>query len=72
MSFPVFPEGGIWCPLCKAPSRFIKVQTAATLVDVSRRTIYRYIEEGKIHAFRVAGASYRVCRSCLVQQDTDK
>lgn len=55
-----------WCPLCRDFSALVKVHRAARLVDMHSRTIYRYIEEGKIHAVKVGGRSYRVCSGCLV------
>jgi excisionase family DNA binding protein len=55
-----------WCPLCRDFSTLIRVRRAARLVDMHSRTIYRYIEEGKIHAVKVGGSSYRVCTGCLV------
>ena len=64
---PLFQGKQIWCPKCKDHVQFVRIQTAAQLAGVHRRTIYRYIEDSKIFAFRVAGAgSYRVCGSCLL------
>lgn len=59
----------VWCPRCNEYARFIKISKAAELADVSRRTIYRYIEEGGIYSFKIAGRTQRVCSSCLLKPD---
>jgi len=56
-----------WCPECKEYVRLLKVHNAAKLLQVNPRTIYRYIEEGRIFAFKAAGKTYRVCDSCLLK-----
>lgn len=61
-------EARVWCPLCKKSVQLLKVTNAAKLVDVHRRTIYRYIEEGSVHALKVVGKTYRVCGDCLFRQ----
>lgn len=57
----------IWCPYCQEYEKFLKIQNAAALADVSRRTVYRYLEEGKIYAVKTAGGTYRVCSGCLLK-----
>jgi excisionase family DNA binding protein len=54
------------CPQCKVLAHLIRIDRAARLVDVSRRTIYSYIEDGSVFAFRVAGRTLRICESCLL------
>ena len=58
----------VWCALCNEHTEFIKIAKALRVASVSRRTMYRYIEEGAVHAVKVAGKSYRVCSSCLLKQ----
>jgi len=58
----------VWCPFCNEYTQFIKSASAARVANISRRTIYRYIEEGLVFAVRVAGKSYRVCSSCLLKR----
>jgi len=70
MSHPLIIGDKIWCPFCKSYSKFIQIRNAAKLADVHRRTIHRYIEEGKVYVVKVAGTSYRVCSGCLVNPDT--
>lgn len=68
MSQPRIVGDQVWCPLCTEYAQLIRIHNAARLVDVNRRTIYRYIEEGLVHAVKVAGKSYRVCSGCLLKQ----
>lgn len=58
-----------WCPDCNEYTQLLKVSHAARLVDMSKRTIYRYIEEGRIYSVRVADKGSRVCSSCLVKKN---
>jgi excisionase family DNA binding protein len=68
MSHPIVTGERVWCPLCKSYIQLLRIQRAAKLADVSRRTIYRYIEEGHVYAIKVAGRTYRLCSSCLLKQ----
>jgi excisionase family DNA binding protein len=56
------------CPLCDNNVQLLRVSNAAKLVDVRPTTIYRYIDEGLVFALKVAGKTFRVCRSCLLRQ----
>ncbi|PYS55583.1 MAG: hypothetical protein DMF76_25785 [Acidobacteria bacterium] len=63
---PIFTGRRIWCPRCKDHVEFLRIEAAARLADVSPRTIRRYIADGRVYAFKVAGAGrYRVCSRCL-------
>lgn len=70
MSNSIVMDDKLWCPLCKDYCKLMRLQNAAKLVDVHTRTIRRYVEEGRVHAIKVAGKSYRVCSGCLLQPDT--
>lgn len=71
MTHATFTGNQIWCPNCQDYKKFLKTHNAATLTDVIRRTIYRYIEEGKIYAFKTAGKTYRVCSGCLLKLESE-
>lgn len=71
MSNVIFIGNQIWCPLCHGYENFLKIRKAAPLADVSRRTIYRYLEEGKICSVKIAGGTSRVCRGCLIKQNLE-
>jgi excisionase family DNA binding protein len=67
-----FSEQKIWCPICKEHHQFLRIPTAARLLEVSRRTIYRHIEDGSVHVFKLAGTGhYRVCSGCLLAQHAE-
>lgn len=66
-----FIDSTVWCPLCKKNVHLVRVANAAKLVDVHPRTIYRYIEDGSVHALKIAGKTYRVCGDCLFRQRGD-
>ncbi|HXF06002.1 MAG TPA: helix-turn-helix domain-containing protein [Blastocatellia bacterium] len=52
--------GHFYCPVCEQERAMMTVQHAAEVVGVTVRTIYRWIEQQKVHAVPVAsGASVR-------------
>jgi len=55
------------CPLCKQPLQLLRISRAAKIVDVSEKTIYRYIEAGEVYSVKVAGKTFRVCKYCLLR-----
>ena len=55
----------VWCPRCSEYVQLIKVANAAKLLQVGKRTIYRYIEQGLVYSIRSIGNTYRVCSNCL-------
>lgn len=69
MSPQVVKDSKVWCPLCNTYVQILKISYAAQLAEVDRRSIYRYIEEGKVYAVKIAGSCYRICSSCLIQPD---
>lgn len=66
---PALLDQKIWCPLCNDYARFLRIGKAAALADVSPRTIYRYLEQGKVYSVKVAGKTTRICLSCLLKPD---
>jgi hypothetical protein len=69
MSSLTFLGEQVWCITCNTHARFVSIHHATQFADVSRRSIYRYIESGKIQFFKLAGAGqYRVCSGCLLSQ----
>lgn len=59
------------CPICRRRARLIKVGEAAEMAAVCTRTIYRWREEGKVHAIRTAGGRLRVCLDSLFASTAD-
>ena len=64
MTHPIVLNDQVWCPRCKQYVQLLKVTKAAKVADVSSKTIYRYVEEGKVHTVKVAGSTIRICSSC--------
>lgn len=60
----------VWCPLCRVYVELRRVRSAAKLIDVDRRTVYRYIDQGLVYCVKVAGRTYRVCTLCLFRENT--
>lgn len=73
MTHEITSDGHIFCPYCNDYVRLLRIQKAADLIDVNKRSIYRYIEEGRVYAIKAAGHTYRVCINCLlVTAQTDE
>jgi hypothetical protein len=68
MTTPLVRGKEIYCPRCNDYVRMIRIAMAAELGDVSRRTIYNYIDEGLVYSIKLVGKTYRVCPSCLIRQ----
>jgi ribosome-binding protein aMBF1 (putative translation factor) len=68
MAHPTILNDQVWCPLCKNYAYLLKIRKAAKLADVSCKTIYRYVEDGKVHSIKIAGSTIRICSSCLLKQ----
>lgn len=67
---PVGLDGDlVFCPICKRATRLLRISKAAVLVDVSRRTIYNYVEEGSVYSIKIAGKTLRICASCLLGEN---
>jgi hypothetical protein len=49
------------CPDCNARGRMIPAEKAATICQCSRRTIYRWIEEGALHFRELPDGTVLVC-----------
>ncbi len=72
MGHTIFTGQKIWCPRCKDHRAFLQIPNATKLLGVDRRTIYRHIEDGSTHVFRVGGnGNYRVCSGCLLAQHSE-
>lgn len=65
---PLVLKNQVFCPICKRYSQFLRIDAAAKAANVSRRTIYNYLEEGAVHSIRLAGKTTRVCVNSLLGQ----
>jgi hypothetical protein len=57
----------VWCPRCGEYVKIVRVASAARIVDVDRRTVYKYIKRNQVHSVRVGGGTLRVCSQCLLR-----
>jgi hypothetical protein len=57
--------------MCQSYTKFLKVQSAARIADVTTRTIYRYVESGEIYKVEIAGKTTRICTGCLIKREED-
>jgi len=62
----------VWCPRCGEYVKVVRVTGAAKIVDVDRRTVYKYIKKKKVYAVRVAGSTLRVCSHCLLRENGEQ
>jgi len=53
-----------WCPECGSQVRMLTAEEAARVGGVSARSIYRWLEAGKLH-FTEAGSGVLVCLNSL-------
>lgn len=71
MAHPIILGDQVWCPRCNRYVQLLKIGKAARVADVSCKTVYRYVEEGRLHIVKVAGSTIRVCSSCVLKPDDE-
>ena len=71
MSHPIIVGDQVWCPLCKGYVQLLKIKKAAKVADVSCKSVYRYVEEGKVYSVKIAGSTIRICSRCLIKHDDE-
>jgi predicted transcriptional regulator len=72
MSGSIVEGNQVFCPECNRHVQLLSISRAAFLADVSKRTIYNYLEEGSVHGIRIAGKTLRVCTNSLFQTEKCK
>ena len=60
-----------WCAACAAKAAFLPVTVASRVAGVSERTIYRWVESGKLHAIEPCGAVLICVHSILGERRFD-
>ena len=66
-------QGGsfrIWCPACETEVAMVTPEQAAAAAGVSSRTIYRWLEEAKVHFTEEPGGSLFICADSLQARTT--
>ena len=54
-----------YCPICAREAEFVTPQEAAAIASVTARTIYRWLENGKLHFLEMPGGELLVCAQSL-------
>jgi hypothetical protein len=55
----------MWCHICADDVGMIAAETAAVVIQSSRRRIYRWIEDGDLHYKELASGEVMVCGRSL-------
>lgn len=61
-----------WCHLCNEEVRMLRPEEAATVAGVTARTIYRWVEAGKIHFKETDAGFLLVCFNSLTASGNDE
>ncbi len=61
----------IQCERCHEWINLVSVDKAAKLAGVTKRTIYRYVDEGLVYHQKLVGKTVRICPKCLFQQNSE-
>jgi excisionase family DNA binding protein len=56
-----------YCLQCTTQVELVTIVQASLLSKVSRKTIYNWITQEKIHAYKTAGGQIRICANSLIR-----
>jgi excisionase family DNA binding protein len=56
-----------YCSQCARQVELVTIVQASLLSKVSRKTIYNWITQEKIHAYKTAGGQIRICANSLIR-----
>jgi excisionase family DNA binding protein len=56
-----------YCLQCSKEVQLMTINHASLVSRVSRKTIYNWIAQGKVHAYETAGGQIRVCLESLIR-----
>jgi hypothetical protein len=54
------------CPVCLSPTELLTTNQAVALARVELDSIYRWLDEGKMHGAKTPDGDYRLCRNSLL------
>ena len=54
-----------WCEACSSSVPWITPEEAAVLANVSTRTVYRWVEAGRLHFIETARRAILICPNSL-------
>jgi excisionase family DNA binding protein len=58
----------LWCDRCKGPVTMISSEEASAIAGVSSRTIYRWVEAGRIHFMETDTGALRICVNSITDR----
>jgi len=58
---PLDPALPIWCPVCAEVLDMLNPEQAAAVANVNTRTIYAWVESGRIHHAETPGGEVMIC-----------
>jgi|GEM_PF-3048158 len=53
------------CPVCQISTEFLTTRQAGMVIQVSPKSIRRWIVQGRTHGIRTPGGQHRVCKNSL-------
>jgi excisionase family DNA binding protein len=57
----------VWCIQCSSPVQLITPEEAAVRTGVDTRTVYRWVEAGKLHFIELATQTPLICINSLLK-----
>jgi excisionase family DNA binding protein len=57
----------VWCENCNRATKLLNIKEACALMTVCRRTIYNWIENGRLHLYKNAGDRTLICEGSLLR-----
>ncbi|MGA9772168.1 MAG: helix-turn-helix domain-containing protein [Blastocatellia bacterium] len=57
----------IFCQGCREHTEYLNINEASAAIGISRRTIYRWIEAGRLHLLESASGHKFVCKMSLLR-----
>ena len=54
-----------FCPTCACENEFVAPEEAAAMASVTSRTIYRWLEDGKLHFVEPPGGELLICSESI-------
>lgn len=62
------PTAPLWCAACSLPVEMLTPQQAAALINVTPRTVYRWVEAQLLHFLEESDGQLLICRNSLYGQ----
>ena len=64
------PAASAWCAACRAKTQMLNPEEAAAIAAVTPRTIYRWVEAGKLHFTESPDGGLLICINSLPRNRT--